>query len=80
MDQTIIVIEITLILQAFSCLPLVQAAYKFLRISPEVLIQKGHVLIVHGNENPFNHILICISLFRVHNMKQLILVEVIQLI
>ena len=56
--KTKIVIEITLVQQAFSCLPLVQAAYRFLRISPEVLIEISLVLIAHGNENPFHHILI----------------------
>ena len=43
--ETNIVIEITLLLQAFSCLSLVQAAYGFLRIGPEVLIEIGLVLI-----------------------------------
>ena len=56
--QTKIVIEITQLLQAFSCLPFVQEAYGFLRISPEVLIEIGFVLIAHRNENPFQHVLV----------------------
>ena len=58
--RTKIVIEITLVLQAYSCLPLVQADYGFLGIDPEVLIAIGLVLIAHSNENPFHHVLICI--------------------
>ena len=58
--KTKIIIKITLLLQAFSYLPLVQAGYRFLRISPEVVIEIGLVLIVHGNENPFQHVLVCI--------------------
>ena len=58
--RTIIVIGITLLLQAYSCLPLEQVAYRFLGIGPEILIAIGLVLILHGNENPFHHILICI--------------------
>ena len=58
--ETIIVIEITPLLQAYSCLPLVQVVYGFLRIGPEVLIEIGLVLMANGNENPFHHILICI--------------------
>ena len=52
--KTKIVIELTPLLQAYSCL-----AYGFLRIDPEVLIEICLVLIAHGNENPFHHILIC---------------------
>ena len=57
---TKIVIEITLLLQAYSCLLLVQAAYGFLGIGPEVLIAIGLVIIVHSDENLFHHVLICI--------------------
>ena len=56
--RTKIVIEITLLLQAYSCLPLVQAAYWLLRIGPEILIEISLVLIAHGNENPFHHVLV----------------------
>ena len=56
--RTKIVIEITLLLQAYSCLPLLQAGYGFLGIDPEVLIAIHLVLIVHSNENPFHHVLI----------------------
>ena len=49
--RTKIVIEITLLLQAYSCLLLVQVAYGF---------AIGLVLITHCNENPVHHILICI--------------------
>ena len=31
----------------------------FLCTYPEVLIAIGLVLIVHGNENPFQHVLVC---------------------
>ena len=58
--RTKIVIEITLVLQAYSCLTLLQQAYRFLGIGPEVLIEISLVLIVHSNENPFHHILVCI--------------------
>ena len=58
--KTKIVIEITPLLHALPYLPLVQLGYGFLRISPEVLIEIGLVLIVHGNENPFQYVLICI--------------------
>ena len=58
--RTEIVIEITLLLQAYFCLLLVQVGDGFLRIYPEVLIAIGLVVIAHGNENPFHHILICI--------------------
>ena len=58
--KTKIVIEITLPLQAYSCLLLVQGAYGFLGFGPEVLIEISLVLIAHGNENPFHHILVCI--------------------
>ena len=58
-SRTEIVIEITLLLQACSCLQLVQAAYGFLRIGPEGLIEISLVLVVHGKENPFHHVLIC---------------------
>ena len=54
--RTKVVIEITLLLQAYSCLRVVQVGYRFLGIDPEVLIAIGLVLIVH----PFHHILICI--------------------
>ena len=57
--RTKIVIEITLLLQAYSCLTLVPAN-GFLRIGHEVLIEIGLVVIVHGNENTFHHVLICI--------------------
>ena len=60
LTTTKIVTEITPLLQAYSCLPPVQVGYRVLKISPEVLIEIGPVLIVHGNENPFDHILICI--------------------
>ena len=60
MDQTKIVIGITLILQAYSSLPLVQVGYGVWRISPEVLTEISLVLIVHGNKNPFQHVLVCI--------------------
>ena len=56
--KTKIVIEITLLLQAYSCLPLVQVAYGFLRIAPGVLIEISLVLVAHGNENPFHHVLV----------------------
>ena len=62
--NTRIVIERTQLLQAYSCLPLVQAGYSVWRISPEVLIEISLVLIVHGNENPFQHVLITFALFR----------------
>ena len=58
-NKTTIVIEITLLLQAYSCLPLVHPGYRNWRISPEVLIQIGLVLIAHGNENPFQLVLFC---------------------
>ena len=58
--RTKIVIEITPLLHAYSCLQLVQAGYGFLGIDPKVLIAIVHVLIVHGNKNPFHHVLICI--------------------
>ena len=58
--RTKIVFEITPLLRAYSCLPLVQVAYGFLGIGPEVHIAISLVLIVHSNENPFHHILICI--------------------
>ena len=54
------VVEITLPLQSDSCLVLVQVAYGFLGIGPEVLIAISLVLIVHCNENPFHHVLVCI--------------------
>ena len=56
------VIGITPLLQAYSCLPLVQAGYGVWRISLEVLIEISLVLIVHGIENPFQHLLICICI------------------
>ena len=55
-----IVIEITPLLQAYSCLPLVQAAHRFMGIGPEVLIAIGLVIAVHSNDNPFHHVLVCI--------------------
>ena len=55
-----IVIKVTPLLQANSFLLLVQVGYRFPRISPEVLIEISLVLIVHGNENPFQHVLFCI--------------------
>ena len=58
--RTKIVNEITLLLQAYSCLWLVQVPHEFLRIGPEILIEIGLVLIAHGNENPFHHGLVCI--------------------
>ena len=58
--RTKIVIEITQHLQAYSCLLLVQAGYRFLGIDPEVLIAISLVLIGHSNENPFHHVVICI--------------------
>ena len=62
-SRTKIVIEITLLLHAYSCLLFLQAAYGFLRIGPEVLIEIDVALIAHSNENPFHHVLICILLF-----------------
>ena len=56
--KTKIVIEITLFLQAFSCLPCVQVDYGFLRIDAEVLIETSLVLIAHGNENPSQHVFV----------------------
>ena len=58
--NTKIVIEILPLLQEYSCLLLVQVGYGFLRISPEVLIEISLVHVVHDNENPFQHILICV--------------------
>ena len=58
--NTKIVIGITPLLQAYSCLLLVQAGYEFQGIDPEVLIEISLVLIAHSNESPFHHILICI--------------------
>ena len=58
--KTTIVIEITPLIQAFSCLPLVQAGYGFLRIDHEVFIEISLVLIAHGIENPFKNVLVCI--------------------
>ena len=46
-------------LQAYWCLPLVQRCYGFHCTYPEVLIAISLVLIVHGNENPFQHVLVC---------------------
>ena len=51
--RTKFVIVISLSLQAFWCLPLVQQSYRFLCTYPEVLIAISLVLIVHGKENPF---------------------------
>ena len=75
--RTKIAIEITLLLQAYSCLPLVQAAYGFLQIGPEVLIEIGLVLVEHGNENPFHHLICILCYLGYENVKWLILVEVI---
>ena len=55
--KTIIVIEITLLLHAYSCLPLVQVGYRFLRISPEGLIEISPLLIVHGNAMNTNDVM-----------------------
>ena len=38
---------------------LVQRCYRFLCTYPEVLICIGLVLVEHGNENPFRHVLVC---------------------
>ena len=74
--RTNIVIEITLLLWAYSCLPLLQ----FLRICPEVPIEIGFALMVHSNGYPFHHILVCSFCYLGYeNVKQLILVEVIWL-
>ena len=54
------VIVISLLLEAFSCLPFIQVGYGFLRTSPEIVIEIGLVLIAHDNDNPFQHVLICI--------------------
>ena len=51
---------ITLLLQVYSCLLLVQVIYRFLRIGPEILIEISLVLVAHGNENPFHHVLVCV--------------------
>ena len=69
--RTKIAIEITLLLQAYSCLLLVQAVYRLLRIGSEILIEIGLVLIAHS----------CLWFYdlRYKNVKQLILVEVVQL-
>ena len=58
--RTKIEMEITLLLQAYSCLPLLQADYGFLGIDPEVLNTISLVLIVHGNKDLFHHVLVCI--------------------
>ena len=58
--RTEIVIDITLLLQTYCCLLLVQVANRFLRIGPEVPIAISLVLIEHGKENPFHRILVCI--------------------
>ena len=58
--RTKLVIEMTLLLQDYSCLLLLQAAYGFLGIGPGVLIAIGLVLVVHSSENPLHHVLICI--------------------
>ena len=57
--KTKIVTEITLLLQGYSCLLLVQAGYGLLGIGPEVLIAIGLVRVVYGNENPFHHVSVC---------------------
>ena len=72
-------IKITPLLQAYSCLLLVQAAYGFLGIGPEDLIAIGLVLIAHSNKNPFHHILIYKSSFKLLKCEVANLVEVIQL-
>ena len=70
----------TPLLHAYSCLPLVQVAYGFLRIYPEVLIAIGLVLIVHGNENPIHHTFsFAIVIFRNKKVRQLILVVIVWL-
>ena len=58
--RTKIVIEIALFLQAYSCLLLVQAVYRFQQIGSENLIEIGLFLVAHSNENPFHHVLVCI--------------------
>ena len=58
--RTKIVIEITLLLQAYSCLLLVQLAYGYLGIGPEVLIAISLVLTVYSDENAFHHVLVCL--------------------
>ena len=58
--RTKIVIEITLLLQAYCCLPFVQAPYGVLQIGHEILIEISLVLFAHGNENPFHHVLVCV--------------------
>ena len=73
--KTKIVIKITLLLHSYSCLPLVEAGYGVWRINPEVLIEIGHVLIAHGNQNSFQHHLHFDYLGH-ENVKQFILVEV----
>ena len=65
----------TLLLHSYSCLPLVEAGYGVWRISPEVLIEIGLVLIAHGNQNSFQHHLHFHYLGH-ENVKQFILVEV----
>ena len=62
--RTKIVIEITPLLQVYSCLPLVQVGYRFLGIDPKVLNAISFVLVVHSNENPFHHIHICKFAFK----------------
>ena len=57
---------------------ILSALYGCWRTSSEVLIEIGLVLIAHGNENPFQHGLVCIFIILGHeNVKKLILVEVI---
>ena len=76
--ETKIVIEITPLLQAYSCLALVKVGYGFLRISPDIFIEISLVLVVHSNENPFQHVLgFWFCYLGYENMKLLILVEVI---
>ena len=58
--RTKIVIEVSLLLKADSCLPLVQWAYGFLQIGAEILIEISLVLFAHSIENPFHHVLVCI--------------------
>ena len=70
----------TLSLHVYWCLPLVQRCYRFLCTYPEVLIAIGLILIVHGNENPFQHILVCkFSYLGCQNVKRLILIDIVQL-
>ena len=68
--KTKISIEITLLQMACFCLQLVQVLYSCWRTSPEVLIEIGLVLIIHGNENPFQHVLVCIFIIYPHFQRE----------